>query len=459
MSERRADVVVVGAGLAGLTAARRLRRRGVDVVVLEARERVGGRTLNHDLGDGRVAELGGQWVGPGQTRVLALVEELGLETFPTYDTGNKLFEHQGRLRPYGGEIPRVSPLALADVQTALTRLERMARTVPTDAPWTARRADRWDAETVASWSRRHMRTALGRAVIGLACEAVWAADPADVSLLHFLTYAHSGGGLQRLISTTGGAQEARIVGGSQRIALGLADDLGDAVVLDEPVRRVEHGRDVVVRGRATTVRAERAVLALSPALAGRIDYDPALPADRDLLTQRMPNGSVVKCTAVYDEPFWRSAGLSGQVTSDTGPVKVVFDNSPPDGAPGVLVGFLEGAQARALGRWSLEDRRQAVVSNLARFFGPAAGTPVDYVDKVWADDPWTRGCYGAFMGPNTWTAFGAALRAPVGVLHWAGAETATEWMGYMDGAVGSGERVADEVVAARAMGASQATVR
>jgi monoamine oxidase len=444
--DKSTTVVVIGAGLAGLSAARALRAHGVDVVVVEARDRVGGRTLNHPIGDGKVVEVGGQWVGPGQERILRLIGELGLETFDTYGTGKNLFEHGDRLSSYRGAIPKVNPVALMDVQLAMTRLGRMVRTVPADTPWTAPKATLWDAETVASWTRRNMRTRLGRSLIGLACEAVWAADPADVSLLHFLAYCNSAGSLENLISTDGGAQQSRIVGGSQQIALAMAAELGDIIVLGEPVRHIAYGNELIVSGESITVRASKAIVAISPALAGRFIYEPALPALRDQLTQRTPNGSVIKCMAIYDEPFWRDAGLSGQLTSDRGPVKVVFDNSPPDGRPGVLLGFLEGNQARELGRWSETERRQCVLDCFTRFFGPKAAQAKDYVEKIWADDEWTRGCYGAFFPPNTWTAFGDALRSPVGPIHWAGAETATRWMGYMDGAISSGERAASEVL-------------
>ncbi|MGV0836359.1 flavin monoamine oxidase family protein [Mycolicibacterium thermoresistibile] len=450
-----ADVVVVGAGLAGLTAARTLRRAGVDAVVLEARDRVGGRTLNHALdhapgeaADDAVVELGGQWIGPDHHRIRALIEELGLTTFDTHDRGAKLWEHDGRVRRYTGEVPRANPVQLVDLQIALTRLERMARRIDPAAPWRAVRAADWDRQTVAGWIDRHVRTALGRAFVELVCEAVWAADAADLSLLHLLTYTSSNHGLTQLISTRGGAQQSRIVGGAQQISLAVAAELGDAVQLGAPVRAIRTRGGVEVVTDADTVRAKRVVVAMSPALAGRLHYDDPLPADRDQLTQRMPNGSVVKCMAVYDEPFWRADGLSGQGVGFTGPVKVFFDNSPPSGRPGVLLGFLEGSQARRWGRADPQTRRDAVIGCFTRMFGPRAARPVDYVEKVWADDEWTRGCYGAFLPPNTWTQFGSALRRPVGPIHWAGAETAVRSMGYLDGAVASGERSAAEVLAA-----------
>lgn len=441
-----ADVAVVGAGLAGLTAARRLRESGLEVLVLEARDRVGGRTLNHPIGGGKVVELGGQWIGPGQDRVLALIGELGLETFPTHSSGRHIFEHRGHLHRHRGRIPFVPSLGLLEGYIALLALDWMARRVPPRAPWSAPRATEWDMQTVETWGRRWIRTSAGRGVIAMVCEAVWAADPADVSLLHLLAYINAAGGVNRLIETDGGAQETRIVGGSQQIALAMAHQLEDSVLLGEPVQRIEQTpTGVSVKAAEVTVTARRAIVAMSPALAGRLTYSPALPAERDQLTQRAPNGSVIKCMAVYAQPFWRGDGLSGQVSATSGPVKVVFDNSPPDGEPGVLLAFLEGGHARTLARRSAEERQTAVLSCLAQFFGAQAARPRDYLERNWSEDEWTRGCYGAFLPPNTWTTCGAALRAPVGRVHWAGAETATAWMGYMDGAIRSGEDTASEV--------------
>jgi monoamine oxidase len=443
-----ADVVVVGAGLAGLAAARALIARGASAIVLEARDRVGGRLLNHDIGDGKVVEVGGQWIGPTQDRLAALARELGIDTFPTHAEGYNLLDYGGSVRRYTGTIPRINPAVLVDVERAQRKLNRLARRVPLDAPWEAPNAGRLDGQTAASWMRRNLATRSGRMLLGLGIEAVWAAQPEDMSLLHVLFYIHSAGTLELLFDTEGGAQQDRFAGGSQLIPIRMAEELGaERLVLGAPVRRVEHGADgVTVHADGAVARGRRAILAIAPTLAGRIAYDPPLPGYRDQLTQRMPLGTVVKCMALYPEPFWRSEGLSGQGMSDRGPVRLTFDNSPPDGSPGVLLGFLEGRHARELGRLRPEERRAAVIDCFTRLFGPRAANPDDYVERLWAEEEWTRGCYGCHMPPGAWTGYGPALRPPIGPLHWAGAEYAQVWNGYMDGAVRSGDAAAAELI-------------
>ncbi len=442
------DVVVVGAGLAGLTVASRLERAGCAVVVLEARGRVGGRVLNQELGDGLVVDVGGQFVGPTQRHVLGLAAELGVPTYPIFTDGLTVLEIGGRRHAYR-KVPRLGPAQLADAGRAIVALERLARRVSVQAPWQAAGADAADSRTLADWARRNVRTRLGRFAIEAFSQGVLACEPGEVSLLHVLFYLRSAGGLRQLTETSGAAQQDRFAGGSQLIAIRLAERLGDRVRLGAPVTRIEqrssgvtvHANDVVASGR-------RAVVAVPPALAGRICYDPPLPGDRDQLTQAAPMGSVIKCLAVYDKPFWRDAGYNGQATSDGLGATVTFDTGPPAGAPGVLLGFVTGARARRLAQADPAARRGEVLGSFGRYFGPDAQRPAEYVEHDWTADQWTRGCYGAHFPPGTWTQFGSALRRPSGLLHWAGTETATEWSGYMDGAVQSGERAADEVLTA-----------
>jgi monoamine oxidase len=447
MSEA-ADVLVVGAGLAGLVAARDVAAAGRSVLVLEARDRVGGRIVNEDIGAGKVVEMGGQWAGPTQDRLLELAASLGVATFPTYNTGKNVLHFNGKRGTYGGTIPRISPLVLADIRRAQARLEALAKKVPIDAPWTAAGAEQLDGQTFETWARRNTASKSARMLLTLAAEAVFAAEPGDLSLLHVLFYSHSGGSFQRLIDTAGGAQQDRFVGGSAVIAERLAAGLGSLVRLDAPVGRIEvRDGKVTVTTPAGQFEGRQVIVTAPPLLAGRIDYEPALPSWREQLTQRTPMGSVVKCQVVYDEPFWRREGLSGQATGDGPGSRVVFDNSPPDGSPGVLLAFLEGDEARHLGREPLAVRRQAVLDSLVRYFGPKAGGPELYLERDWQQEKWTGGCYGTLFGPNVWTRYGHALRQPIGPIHWAGTETATIWTGYMDGAIRSGADAARAALA------------
>jgi monoamine oxidase len=463
-----ADVIVIGAGLSGLVTARNLVAAGVDVVVVEARDRVGGRTEHGHLADGTPIELGGQWIGPGHDRMAALLDDLGLESFLAYNEGEILLLLAGgraRMASHRGAVPPLNPFVLADLAQAQLRFERLARQVPLEAPWSGPRARVHDARTFESWIRSNVHTRIGREYFRLLAEAVFAAEPRDLSLLHALFYVHAGGDLDTLINTDRGAQERRIVGGSARIAEELARRLGDRVRLGSPVRRIVQSDDgggegegsgVGTRGGASVevevdgggrLRARRVVVTLPPTLAGRLVYEPALPPWRDQLTQRVPAGAVSKCYAVYDEPFWREERLNGTSICDVGPVKLTFDNSPPSGSPGILLGFTEGDDARRMSALPPAERRDAVVRCFVRAFGPRAAEPREYLERDWAAEEYTRGCYGAHFTPGTWTMYGHALRAPVGAIHWAGAETATEWNGYMEGAVRSGDRVSAEVLA------------
>jgi len=348
------------------------------------------------LDDGTPLELGGQWLGEGHTRMYELVGELGLSTFRTWnDEGQLLLELQGKrsmMKPHKGAVPRISPFALADLTQGLLRFARLAARTDLERPWLTPGAEVLDGQTWESWIRRNLRTKAGRAYFHVACEAVWAAETSDVSLLHALFYTHSNADLDTLVAVDRGAQQDRVTGGSVKVAEAMAAALGERVILGRPV---------------------------------------------------------IKTYAIYPEPFWRNDGLNGQAVSDTGPVKVTFDNSPPSGRPGVLLGFIEGKEARMWARRREAERRAAVIGCFVRYFGPAAARSGQYVERDWMAEEFTRGCYGAHFAPGVWTSYGEAWRAPAGRIHWAGAECSPKWNGYMEGAVRSGEAAAESVAALR----------
>ncbi|KXO88647.1 amine oxidase [Tsukamurella pulmonis] len=449
------NVIVVGAGLAGLTAARRLVEAGKSVLVLEARDRVAGRNHGGFLSNGVPVELGGQWIGPDQSAALELVAELGLETFPSYDDGDAITYVDGRAVRYADESFGLDDESLAEVGRLWAVIENLAAEVDPGEPWAVDGAADLDRHNVDTWLSANTASAMARSFFRIIVPAVFSAETAELSFLHFLTYIRSGTSLAMLLSTRKGAQDARVVGGTHQISERLAGHLGDAVRLGTVVRTItqdDAGVAVAYESadgtRGGVFTAEQVIVAIPPTLAGRIRYLPALPSARDGLTQQIPAGSVIKVQVGYDRPFWREDGLSGFVISLDDAFNVVLDNSPSDGSCGVLVGFLEGAHARAAERLSAAERRDLVLGALVKYFGPEAAAPFDYVEQDWNAEEFSRGCYGGRLGCGVWTQYGSALAAPVGRIHWAGAETAARWNGYMDGAIRSGHRAAEEVLAA-----------
>jgi monoamine oxidase len=416
------------------------------VAVLEARRRVGGRNLDHPVGGGKVVELGGEWAGPGQDKVLGLAKELKVATFDAYANGDNVYYRGGQRQTYSGDIPPASPASLVELEATILQLNQMAAEVPADKPWMAPHATAWDLVTVADWIQENNRTAEARDLASLAVRGVYGEEGTQISLLDLLSAITGvGGDFNTMI---GAAQTIRFVGGPQQMSKRLAAGLGGAVKLGAAVGAIEQvGKRLVVHTAKSSFSARRVVLALPKTLIGRIAFTPPLPPAYDQYLQRQPMGCVVKVNAIYARPFWRDQNLSGTATSDTGPIEITYDNSPPDGAPGVLVGFMEGDRGRGVLGVSAAARRHAALESLARYFGQAALNPTAYVDQVWARETYTRGAYGSFNPPGVITSLGPAVAGHAGRLHFAGADFSAEWPGYMDGAIRSGESVAAEVLA------------
>jgi monoamine oxidase len=456
----RVDVAIVGAGFAGLTAAIELHRHGKSVVVLEARKRVGGRAHNHHLGNGKVSEAGATFVGPTQGHILALAKRFGVGKFLTYDVGDNVYFRDGLRLTYSDKSPAgivpPDPTIAPDAAAVVTQLDNLSTEVPVDAPWNASQAAEWDGQTLENWARSHSSYSTNksfRRLVSVATRPIFGAEAREISFLFTLFYiAASGdethpGTFERNFSTRQGAQMWRFHGGTELITRRMARRLGDRVVLHSPVKRiVQRDHHAIVHSSRRDVRARRVIVAIPPTLAGRIHYHPELPTTRDQLTQRMPQGTLIKVACVYDTPFWREDGLNGTALSLNGPVNATFDDSPPDGIPGVVFGFVGGDAARRFARMTTLDRRAAVIRNFTQFFGAKAGKPREYFETNWTKEEWTRGCPVAVPGPGVLVAYGPALRRPVGKIHWAGTETSTYWNGYMDGAVRSGERAAKEIL-------------
>lgn len=440
------DVIVVGAGLAGLTAASALKDGGHDVVVLEARNRVGGRTHTIEL-DGVHLDLGGQWLAPDQHRMQQLCRELEVETFPQFHTGEKILDLDGRLSRYSGAIPSLAPHLLVLMQAALSTVDRKTKKVDPRVPWSAKKATGLDAETVEGWARRRIPSQRVRDIMTVGTRVIFGAEPAEISLLQFLSYAAAGGGFLHLAEIEGAAQETRFVKGAQQIANAIATRVSDSIHFDHPVTRLAHGDSVTADTPHGSFTARRAIVCIPPNLAARIDFEPGL-GHRSAIQDRYVMGQTIKCHVLYDEPFWRTAGMSGEVVATHGPLSVVFDNSPADGSCGALLAFSVGCAGLALGSMSDSDRKAIVIEQLARWFGPKAHDVRGYIDRDWAAERFTGGCPVASPTPGALATYGPALRTPVGPIHWAGTETSERWTGYMEGAVLSGERAATEVAQA-----------
>lgn len=449
IKEIECDVVVIGAGLSGLHAAQLLCDAGLDVYVVEARERVGGRLLSQKLDCGATIDLGGQWVGPMHKRVLDAVKKHNLSLFQTYVDGDSLFLIDGQRQRNAGIFPQLDEQVQQEIDDAFKTLDDLRLKISPECPWHVENGLELDRQTYASWIDQHMSSPQARDALAYIALSVFSIEAHDLSMLHFLFYVAAAGGIDQLIQTRNGAQDLRFTQGAQQLPIKMAHQLGHRILTNHPVRCIQQLDDeAIVYTDHLQVKAKRVIVTLPPTLAGRLQYDPPLSGLRDQYTQRVAMGTVIKTMLVYERPFWREQGLSGLASSQELSVSLTYDNSPEDGSVGILVGFLEADAGRKWGQHSVGERREEVVSCMQHYFGDAVKDYIQYVEFDWTQETYTRGAYGGYLPTGVWTSYGQAVRAPEGRIHWGGTETATEWSGYMEGALQAAERVATEVLQA-----------
>lgn len=448
-TDKPLNTIIIGAGFAGLAAAKSLAKQGRDdFVILEARDRVGGRTKHGQIA-GLDIDLGGMWLGPTQTKLAEYADEYGLKTYETYLDGKGIYnilgkEYHGKREHYQGLFSVLETLRYAPTEL---KLNRLVDSIDCEQPWNHKDAKTLDATTVEAWIQKHIASETIKQTYRVMCWSLFCAEADQMSMLFFLHYLKSGGGLDLMLSADeGGAQNFMFHGGVQQIARKIAEELSDRLHLSEPAMNIQwNDEGVTVTTPLGRYKANHAIIAVPPPLVSAMGFEPALPQPKEALHRRLTMGSVIKYWIAYDKPFWREQGFNGMIIGDHSPALPCFDATPPEQPLGVIAGFFDADESLEFAEAGEEQRKQIVIELLARHYGDSARSPVDYVDNDWTSKEWSQGCYGAYAAPGVYSRYGEWLSKPIGPLHWAGTETSAVWTGYIDGAIRSGERAAAEV--------------
>ncbi len=453
------DVVIIGAGPSGLSAARKLKAGGLSVAVLEARDRVGGRTWTDTI-DGAMLEIGGQWISPDQTELEALVGELGLETFERYRSGESVYiAADGERRTYTGEMFPVGEQTEKEMLRLIEILDVLAAETDPAAPWNHPKARELDTVSFHHWLREQSSDEEACNNIGLFVAGGMLTKPAHAfSALQAVLMAASAGSFSNLVDEDF-ILDRRVAGGMQQVSERMAAELDGDVFLSNPVRFLRWpGEDGTAHDGVTavtdslTVSARYAIMAVPPNLYSRVSFDPPLPRRQHQMHQHQSLGLVIKVHAVYSTPFWREKGLSGTCFGAGELVQEVYDNTNHQDPRGTLVGFVSDEKADRMFELSAEDRREAILSSIARFLGDEALTPEVYYESDWGSEEWTRGAYAASYDLGGLHRYGRDQLAPVGPIYWSCSDLAAEGYQHVDGAVRMGHSTASKILASAGQG-------
>ena len=451
------DVVVVGAGLSGLTAARQLRRHGLKVHLLEARARTGGRMIRQTTRTGAVIDMGGQWGGETHHRFKKLVEELGIERFPSYYDGQGVLVWDGQrvvadmaTKPSNSvllfEADQIQQPAeeVAKAKQAMKAFRAIVASVNPAQPWTAPNATELDRTTIRAWCEKNSGSRLSDfalewlSVVG----GSGGFDPWDASILH-LAWTQS-------VAPQDEAPESWLLkGAAGQIAERLTTELQPFISLNAPAHAIEQdGNGVTIRfGQGQTIKAKAAIVAIPPPLRQRITFTPDLPAETRSFLQRSPMGSMIKVFAIYNTAFWRNSNLNGFGVGNLKTLELTADSSLPSGSPGILASFVTASAAVAFQQKTAKEQRQAVLEDLIAYWGPEAGAPEELIIQNWNHEAWSTGAFTSFVTPGAWTTYGQGWQQSHGRVHWAGTEASSRWPGYFEGAIEAGIQASSKVLA------------
>ncbi len=430
------DVVIIGAGLAGLTAALELQKRKISFVVLEANERPGGRVYSLKTSEKITIDLGAQWIEKDHVRMEKLLAQFGLNTTKTYKEGKSIFKFRERVAK--GKLPPLSVSGYFDFLQFTMKLNKLSKAIDPIAPWNSEHAKDIDKLTVEQFLHENTYTASARNYYKYLLEEMLCCNLHEVSALDLMWCVKTAGSINKFRNS----EDLWVKDGVGTLVDKMAEHIHGQIFYRQPVNSIvygEKGASIFTVG-GNRWNGKRVIVAIPPNLQAKINFQPPLPLRKAQLIERAGLPSVIKMVIVYGKPFWRENGLSGIINSDTGLINETADSSPKDGSRGVLTILITGDSARS------EVTKDRVLAELVPFLGEEALSPLEVYSHNWSEQEWTRGGYGVHFAPGVLTSYGGALSEPVACLHWSGTETATEWRLFMEGAVQSGERAASEVL-------------